>query len=90
MRALKFLLSLQKKIRKTSGTMERGLMYVNTWINQTLTKNTMVDSDATHNFVTEAEARRLSLRWEKDTKKSKVGNYVALPIVGLVKQTTIK
>ncbi|TYK11965.1 Asp_protease_2 domain-containing protein [Cucumis melo var. makuwa] len=41
----------------------------------------MVDSGATHNFITEAEARRLRLRWEKDSGKMKVVNSVALPIM---------
>ncbi|KAA0035830.1 uncharacterized protein E6C27_scaffold403G001300 [Cucumis melo var. makuwa] len=50
----------------------------------------MVDSSATHNFITEAEARRLRLRWEKDLGRMKAVNSVALPIVGLVKQTMIK
>ncbi|TYK01392.1 uncharacterized protein E5676_scaffold29G00860 [Cucumis melo var. makuwa] len=50
----------------------------------------MVDSGATHNFITETEARRLRLRWEKDSERMKAVNFVALPIVGLVKRTTIK
>ncbi|KAA0037095.1 uncharacterized protein E5676_scaffold453G00070 [Cucumis melo var. makuwa] len=50
----------------------------------------MIDSGATHNFITEAEARRLRLRWEKDTGRMKTVNSIALPVVGLVKQTTIK
>ncbi|KAA0053381.1 uncharacterized protein E6C27_scaffold428G00410 [Cucumis melo var. makuwa] len=70
--------------------MERGLLYVDTWINQKQTKSTMIDSGATHNFITEAEARRLRLRWEKDSGRMKAANSVALPIVRLVKRTTIK
>ena len=65
-------------------------MYVDTWINQRQTKSTMVDSGATHNFITETEARRLGLRWERDSGKMKAVNSIALPIVGLVKRTTIK
>ena len=61
--------SLQKKVRETSTQVERGLMYVDTWINQNPTKNTMVDSSATHNFITEVEAKRLNFRWEKDVRK---------------------
>ncbi|TYK27260.1 uncharacterized protein E5676_scaffold244G00270 [Cucumis melo var. makuwa] len=50
----------------------------------------MIDSGATHNFTIEVEARRLRLRWEKDSRRMKVVNSIALPIVGLVKRTTIK
>ncbi|KAA0065560.1 uncharacterized protein E5676_scaffold1212G00210 [Cucumis melo var. makuwa] len=49
----------------------------------------MVDSGATHNFKIEAEVRRLRLRWEKDSGRMKALNSIALPIVGLVKQTMI-
>ncbi|KAA0060355.1 retrotransposon protein, putative, unclassified [Cucumis melo var. makuwa] len=50
----------------------------------------MVDSGATPNFITEKEAKRLNLRLEKDTRRMKAMNYVALPIVRLVKQTMIR
>ena len=49
-----------------------------------------MDSGATHNFIVEAEARRLNLRREKDAGKMKDVNSAALPIVGLVKRTTIR
>ena len=85
MGALKFLSSLQKKVWETSAPVERGLMYVDTWINQKLTKSTIVDSGETHNFITEAECRRLSLRWEKDTRRMKLVNSAILPILELAK-----
>ncbi|TYK26611.1 reverse transcriptase [Cucumis melo var. makuwa] len=50
----------------------------------------MVDSGATHNFITEVEAKRLNLRWEKDAGRMKAVNSVALPIIGLVKRTMIR
>ncbi|KAA0060640.1 uncharacterized protein E6C27_scaffold22G005260 [Cucumis melo var. makuwa] len=90
MGALKFLSSLQKKVRETNTPVERGLMYVDTWINQKPTKSTMVDSGATHNFITEVEAKHLNLRWEKDAGRMKAVNSAALPIIGLVKRTMIR
>ncbi|KAA0047839.1 uncharacterized protein E6C27_scaffold133G001000 [Cucumis melo var. makuwa] len=88
--AIKYLSSLQKKSGERNIPVEKGLLYVDTWINQKQTKSTMIDSGATHNFITEAEARRLRLRWEKDSGRMKVVNFVSLPIVGLVKRTMIK
>ncbi|KAA0039111.1 uncharacterized protein E6C27_scaffold84G002140 [Cucumis melo var. makuwa] len=88
--AIKYMSSLQKKSGERHVPIKGGLMYVDTWINQKQTKSTMVDSGATHNFITEAEARRLRLRWERDSGKMKAVNSIALPIVGLVKRTTIK
>ncbi|KAA0033368.1 uncharacterized protein E5676_scaffold26G00180 [Cucumis melo var. makuwa] len=88
--AIKYMSSLQKKSGERHVPTKGGLMYVDTWINQKQTKSTMVDSGATHNFITEAEAKRLRLRWERDSGKMKAMNSIALPIVGLVKQTTMK
>ncbi|TYK29873.1 uncharacterized protein E5676_scaffold208G001250 [Cucumis melo var. makuwa] len=88
--AIKYMSSLQKKSGESHVPSKGGLLYVDTWINQKQTKSTMVDSGATHNFITEAEARRLGLHWERDSGKMKAVNSIALPIVGLVKRTTIK
>ncbi|KAA0055009.1 uncharacterized protein E6C27_scaffold43052G001620 [Cucumis melo var. makuwa] len=88
--AIKYLSSLQKKLGERNVLVERGLLYVDTWINQKQTKSTMIDSGAIHNFIIEAEARHLRLRWEKDSGRMKTVNFVALPIVGLVKRMTIK
>ncbi|TYJ95701.1 uncharacterized protein E5676_scaffold726G00310 [Cucumis melo var. makuwa] len=88
--AIKYMSSLQKKSGERHVPTKGGLLYVDTWINQKQAKNTMVDSGATHNFITEAEARRLRLRWDRDSGKMKAVNSIALPIVGLVKRTMIK
>ncbi|KAA0025483.1 uncharacterized protein E5676_scaffold1112G00490 [Cucumis melo var. makuwa] len=88
--AIKYMSSLHKKSGERHVPTKGGLLYVDTWIIQKQSKSTMVDSGTTHNFITEAEARRLRLRWEKDSERMKAVNSVALPIVGLVKQTMIK
>ncbi|TYK09914.1 uncharacterized protein E5676_scaffold16G00270 [Cucumis melo var. makuwa] len=88
--AIKYMSSLQKKSGERHVPTKWGLLYVDTWINQQQTKSAMVDSGATHNFITEAEARRLRLHWDKDSGRMKAVNSVTLPIVRLVKRTTIK
>ncbi|KAA0061797.1 uncharacterized protein E6C27_scaffold89G00150 [Cucumis melo var. makuwa] len=89
-RAIKYMSSLKKKSGERNVPVERGLLYVDTWINQKQINSTMIDSGATHNFIIEVEARCLRLCWEKDSGRMKAVNSVALPIVGLVKRTTIK
>ena len=87
---MRFLSSLQKKVEETSRRAKGGLMYVDTWINRKQAMSTMVDSGATHNFITVVETRRLSLNWKKNTRKMKVMNSTALPVIGLVKRTMIQ
>ena len=62
MGALKFLSALQKKTREQREPIEKGLMYVEAWVNHKLAKNTMVDSGATHNFMTKTEANQLNIK----------------------------
>ncbi|KAA0041203.1 gag-asp_proteas domain-containing protein [Cucumis melo var. makuwa] len=50
----------------------------------------MVDFGVTYNFITEVEARRLKLRWEKGLEIMNAMNFAALPIIGLVKRTMMK
>ena len=88
--AIRLLSSLQKRAGETSGRTKGGLMYVDTWINRNHARSTMVDSGATHNFITVAEARRLNLHWKKDTGKMKAVNSTALPVVGVVKRAVIQ
>ena len=53
---VKFLSSIQKKLRETSEKIERNLMYIDTWINQKPTKSTTIDFGAANNFILEVEA----------------------------------
>ena len=62
-------------------------MFVDATINSRPIKSTLIDSGATHNFITDQEARRLGLTIEKDPRKMKVVNSEALPIVGVSKES---
>ena len=55
--AIRLLSSLQKRAGETGGRTKGVLIYVYTWINRKHAKSTIVDSGATHNFITVAEAR---------------------------------
>ena len=65
-------------------------MYVEAWANHKLAKSTMVDSGATHNFMTETEANWLYIRWHQDLGKMKVVNSMALLILGIVRKIFLK
>ena len=69
---------------------ECGLMYVEIWVNHKAAKNTIVDSKATHNFMTETEAKRLNILWHRDVGKMKAVNLAAVPVLGVAKRTPIK
>ena len=88
--AMRFFLSLQKKVGETSRRAKWSLIYVDTWINRKQANSTMVDSSATHNFIMVAEARRLNLHGKKDIEKMKVVNFTALPVIELVKRTVMQ
>ena len=90
MGALKFLSALQKKTREQREPIEKGLMYVEAWVNHKLAKNTMIDSGSTHNFMTETKANRLNIKWHRDSGKMKAINSVALSILGIARKTTLK
>ena len=65
-------------------------MFVDAIINSKPARGTMVDSGATHNFISEQEARRLELKVEKDAGKMKAVNSEALPIVGVSKRVPLQ
>ena len=56
-------------------------------MNHKLAKNTMVDSEATHNFMTETEANRLNIKWHRDSGKTtlKLGTWSSLVDFVIVK-----
>ena len=90
MEALKYLYALQKRVEEIEELMEHVLIYVEAWINHKAVRNTIVDSEVTHNFMTETEAKHLNIFSHRDTRKMKAVNYAILPILGVAKRTLIK
>ncbi|XP_031106210.1 uncharacterized protein LOC116010851 [Ipomoea triloba] len=79
MGSLQLLNALNAKTMPT--TKSKGLMYVEALINGKPTK-ALVDTGATHNFMTEEEARRLGLHWTKGEGWLKTVNARAQPLHG--------
>ena len=50
----------------------------------------MVDTGATHNFISKGKAKKLSLKLEKDLGHMKAVNSKAFTTVGVVKQVMVK
>lgn len=48
-----------------------------------------MDTRATHNFIAEEEAKRIGLKWEKDSSQVKAANSVALPLFGVAKDVEL-
>ncbi|OAY65869.1 Endo-1,4-beta-xylanase A [Ananas comosus] len=66
----------------------RELMFVDVILNGRTTR-AMIDTGATHNFVAEAEAKRLGLTLEKDARRIKAVNSELRPIAGVAKDVEI-
>ncbi|RVW26338.1 RNA-directed DNA polymerase-like [Vitis vinifera] len=64
--------------------LSKGLMYVETLVNGKATK-ALVDTGATHNFVSEDEAKRLELQASKEEGWRKVINSVVKPSHGVAR-----
>lgn len=64
-------------------------MYVDVVVNGREAR-AMVDTGATHNFVNEAEARRLGLKPARDGGKMKTVNAAAQPISGIARNVNTK
>ena len=67
----------------------KGLMYVEAQVNG-MSAKAMIDTGATHNFVSEEEARRLKLRTSKEAGWLKAVNSIAKPSQGVARGVTIK
>ena len=67
----------------------KGLMYVEAKVNGMSTK-AMIDTGATHNFVSEEEARRLKLQTSKEARWFKAVKSVAKPSQGVARGVTME
>jgi len=87
MGSLQLLTALEAKTTPT--TSRKGLMYVEAMVNGKPTQ-ALVDTGATHNFVTEDEARRLGLRWTKGDGWLKAANARAQPLNGVARGVRLR
>ena len=88
--ALRMLNALKKhgaQVKKAPG---KGLIFIDAILNGKPAKSVMIDIGTTHNFVSEVEAKRLGLKFEKDVGCMKVVNSKALVTTGLAKQVRVK
>ena len=88
--SLKVPIRISKEDLRTKRADRKCLMYVEAWVNHKLAKNTMADSGATHNFMTEMEVNWLNIKWHRDSGKMKIVNSVGLPILRIARKTTLK
>ena len=65
-------------------------MFVEATINGKAAKNVMVDTGATHNFISKVEGKRLGLKLEKNSGRMKAINLKALPTMGMAKKIPLK
>ncbi|KAF2306901.1 hypothetical protein GH714_022427 [Hevea brasiliensis] len=78
--AIRFLGALKKQKHKPST--EKGLIYVDLWINGQATR-ALVDTGATDNFIANAATLQFQLNMQEDTGKIKAVNSKATNIMGV-------
>ena len=83
------LLNALKAKQTKKQPQSKGLMYVETQVNG-MSAKAMIDTGATHNFVSEEEARRLKLRTSKEVGWLKAVNSVVKPSQGVARGVTMK
>ncbi|XP_012832304.1 PREDICTED: uncharacterized protein LOC105953208 [Erythranthe guttata] len=76
------------KANPMPATSSKELMYVEARINGTPAK-VMVDTGATHNFITEDEAKRVGLRWTRRDGWLKAANAKAQPLNGVARDAEL-
>ncbi|KAK3005022.1 hypothetical protein RJ639_015587 [Escallonia herrerae] len=75
--------------KKKSDVPGKGLMYVDIKVNGKAIR-AMVDTGATHNYISSTEVERLGLTLEKGCGRVKVINSAAQPVVGIARSILIK
>ena len=83
------LLNALKAKQAKKPPQSKGLMYVEANVNGMSTK-AMIDTGATHNFVSEEEARRLKLQTSREAGWLKAVNSAAKPSQGVARGVTMK
>ena len=74
-------------MKKASG---KSLMFVDATLNGKPMKSVMINTGATHNFMSDFEASRLGLKLEKGIGRIKAIKSKALATTGLAKQVHVK
>ncbi|XP_068644858.1 uncharacterized protein [Aristolochia californica] len=79
----------QAHVAQSAAHSVKELMYIDVCLND---KNTqaMIDTGATHNFISREEAKRLGLKLEKDVCRMKAVNSKAKPVIGVAKGIAFK
>ncbi|KAK2981125.1 hypothetical protein RJ640_016294 [Escallonia rubra] len=75
--------------KKKSDVPGKGLMYVDIKVNGKAIR-AMVDTGATHNYISSTEVERLSLTLEKGCGRVKAINSAAQPVAGIARSVLIK
>ncbi|KAJ7949948.1 Retrotransposon protein, putative, Ty3-gypsy subclass [Quillaja saponaria] len=88
MGALRFIGALKKHAESSKKSGDKGLMFVKGHLGGKPATSVMLDTGATHNFVSEAEAKKLGLKLEKDSGQMKAVNSKSLPTAGQAKQVS--
>ena len=83
------LLNTLKAKQAKKQPQSKGLMYVEAQVNG-MSAKAMIDTGATHNFVSEEEARRLKLQTSKEAGWLKAFNSVATPSQRVARGVTKK
>ena len=83
------LLNAQKAKQTKMQLQSKGLMYVEAQVNG-MSAKAMIDTGATHNFVSEEEARTLKLQTSTEAGWLKAVNSASKPSQGVARGTTMK